>query len=229
MNKAYTLARKDEGTWEWRDGHNPKVVQYFADVGHSWVKDDETAWCAAFVGAMLKRAGMPHTGQLNARSYLQWGEPVALEDAQEGDIVIFSRGDPKGWQGHVAFYVSHHAGNIKVLGGNQNNQVNEKNYAKARLLGIRRMANTAKPSLAQLPKPVQELVDTADKPSLSSSTNLAAIISGVTGAITALNTLNPWLAAFVIAVIVGAVVWIVKERRGKAKLAKAVREVMGDV
>ena len=102
-NQAYQLARADEGTWEYADGHNPKILQYFADVGHSEVKDDETAWCAAFVGAMLKRAGMPHTGKLNARSYLDWGDEVALEDAQEGDIVVFWRGTPDGWQGHVGF------------------------------------------------------------------------------------------------------------------------------
>jgi uncharacterized protein (TIGR02594 family) len=139
MKKAYDLARADLGTWEWSNGHNPKVVQYFADVGHDWVKDDETAWCAAFVGAMLKRAGMTHTGKLNARSYLDWGEPVALEDAQEGDVAIFSRGNPSGWQGHVAFFVKDDGANLQVLGGNQRNQVNVSKYPKSRLLGIRRM------------------------------------------------------------------------------------------
>lgn len=229
MNKAYTLARKDEGTWEWRDGHNPKVVQYFADVGHAWVKDDETAWCAAFVGAMLKRAGMPHTGQLNARSYLNWGEPVALEDAQEGDIAVFSRGDPNGWKGHVAFYVSHKGAHISVLGGNQDNQVNEKNYAKSRLLGIRRMANTAKPSISQLPKPVQELVDDANKSSAGSSTNIAAVVSGGTGIITAVSALDPIVAVAVVALIGLGVFWIIKERRKKSGMAKDVLKVFGDV
>lgn len=136
MNEAYELAREDLGTWEWKDGHNPKVVQYFADVGHAWVKDDETAWCAAFVGAMLERAGLPHTGKLNARSYLGYGTPVKFEDAQEGDIIVFSRGDPQGWQGHVGFYVRTNAAGIVVLGGNQNNQVNEKTYSRHRFLGV---------------------------------------------------------------------------------------------
>lgn len=135
---AYELALKDAGTWEWKDGHNPKVIQYFHDVGHSWVKDDETAWCAAFVGAMLERTGTRSTRKLNARSYLDWGKPVELEDAQPGDIVVFSRGDPNGWQGHVAFYVSHSANHVNVLGGNQSNQVNVKPYKRSRLLGIRR-------------------------------------------------------------------------------------------
>lgn len=139
MKKAYDLARADLGTWEWSNGHNPKVVQYFAEVGHDWVKDDETAWCAAFVGAMLKRAGLPHTGKLNARSYLDWGAHVDLKDAEEGDIVVFSRGDPKGWQGHVAFFVEESGDYIKSLGGNQRNQVNVSRYPKSRLLGVRRI------------------------------------------------------------------------------------------
>lgn len=138
MKKAYDLARADLGTWEWSDGHNPKVLQYFKDVGHEWVEDDETAWCAAFVGAMLKRAGLPHTGKLNARSYLKWGVPVDMKDAQEGDVVVFSRGDPNGWQGHVAFFVKEDGTKLQVLGGNQSNQVNIAKYPKSRLLGIRR-------------------------------------------------------------------------------------------
>ena len=138
MNKAYRYAKEDLGTWEWAEGHNPKVVQYFADVGHSWVKDDETAWCAAFVGAMLKKAGYKHTGKLNARSYLDWGSPVTLKEAKPGDLVIFSRGDPNGWQGHVAFFVREEDDFIVTLGGNQNNQVNYSKYPKTRLLGVAR-------------------------------------------------------------------------------------------
>ena len=91
MNAAYKLARKEIGTWEWKDGHNPVVLQYFEDTGHAWVQDDETAWCAAFVGSMLKRAGFKHTGKLNARSYQNWGEPVERENARPGDIVVFTR------------------------------------------------------------------------------------------------------------------------------------------
>lgn len=37
--------------------NNPRVVQLFADAGFSGTKQDSVAWCAAAVGAMLKRAG----------------------------------------------------------------------------------------------------------------------------------------------------------------------------
>jgi uncharacterized protein (TIGR02594 family) len=116
---------------------NPEIVQMFADVGHSSVQDDETAWCAAFVGSHLKRAGLPHTGKLTARSYLDWGQPV--NDPEPGDIVVFWRGSRDGWQGHVGFYVSETATHINVLGGNQSNKVSVQAYPKDRLLGYRRM------------------------------------------------------------------------------------------
>lgn len=140
MNAAYKLARTFIGTFEWKDGHNPKILKMFEDVGHKWVRDDETAWCAAFVGAMLKRSGLPYTGKLNARSYCDWGEPVARKDAREGDIAIFWRGSRDSWQGHVAFFVADQGATITVLGGNQSNSVNVTNYPASRLLEIRRLS-----------------------------------------------------------------------------------------
>jgi len=142
VKSAYELAQGEIGTVEWRDGSNPKVVAYFKDAGHPEVKDDATAWCAAFVGAMLHRAGDNGTGALNARSYLKWGDGVNLTDAKPGDIVVFKRGNST-WEGHVAFFVSQDAKSIKVLGGNQSDAVNIKPYPKSALLGIRRADDPA--------------------------------------------------------------------------------------
>lgn len=175
MNKAYELAQQDLGTWEWADGHNPKVVQYFADVGHEWVKDDETAWCAAFVGAMIERSGGNSTRKLNARSYLEWGEPVELADAKEGDIVVFSRGDPNGWQGHVGFFVKRVGTHIEVLGGNQSNQVNKQRYPVSRLLSVRRAKANERTSVVQT------------KTAQVSTAQVIAGASSVGGAIAALD------------------------------------------
>lgn len=128
--------------------HEPRIVKFFADAGHPWVKDDETAWCAAFVNAMLKRVGIEGTGSLAARSFLDWGEK--LDKPRVGCIVVFSRGNPKGWQGHVGFYVGEDKTYVHVLGGNQSNAVNISRYSKARLLGYRWPKQTAK--AADLPK-----------------------------------------------------------------------------
>ena len=56
---------------------NPEIIAMFRAVGHEWVEDDSlTAWCAAFVGACIERAGLRSTRRLNARSYLDWAEPI---------------------------------------------------------------------------------------------------------------------------------------------------------
>jgi uncharacterized protein (TIGR02594 family) len=139
MNTAYTLAETEIGTVEWKDGSNPKVVAYFKDAGHPTVTDDATAWCAAFVGAMLARSGRNGTGMLNARSYLNWGTAVERKDAQPGDIVVLSRGKST-WQGHVGFFVRDNGSTITILGGNQADAVNRRAYRVdgGQLLGIRR-------------------------------------------------------------------------------------------
>ncbi len=147
MNTAYELAKAEVGTVEWAKGSNPKVVAYYKDAGHPEIVDDATAWCAAFVGAMLRRSGQAGTGSLAARSYLQWGKAVDLDDAKPGDIVVFKRGNSS-WQGHVAFYVSHDAGTIAVLGGNQRDAVTVAKYGRVSLLGIRRAALPSKPVAA---------------------------------------------------------------------------------
>jgi uncharacterized protein (TIGR02594 family) len=146
----YELAKKEVGTVEWAQGSNPKVLAYYRDAGHPEIKDDAVAWCAAFVGAMLKRAGIPNTGLLTARSYLKWGQPVMRKDAQTGDIVVFERGG-SAWQGHVAFLVKDNGDTMTILGGNQRDSVSIATYKADDLLGIRR-APASKPQDA--PKPV---------------------------------------------------------------------------
>jgi uncharacterized protein (TIGR02594 family) len=89
------------------------------------------------VDATLAQAGKQGTGKLNARSYLDWGQEV--NEPQMGDIAVFSRGDPNGWQGHVGFFKGYNPdGTINVLGGNQGNSVSVRPYSADRLLGFRR-------------------------------------------------------------------------------------------
>jgi len=138
MSKAaYDLALTHLGTKEKPgDASNPVVDQFYIDA--AGVKhDDSVPWCAAFMGAMLVRTGGKSTGKLTARSYLDWGEPIAREDAREGDIVIFRRGKSE-WQGHVGFFVKDNGTTITVLGGNQSDAVTRQSYAASALLGVRR-------------------------------------------------------------------------------------------
>jgi len=131
---------------------NPKIMEMYTTVGHDWVEHDETAWCAAFVGHCLEKGGVRSTRQLNARSYLTFGEQVPLSEAREGDIVVFERGSSS-WQGHVAFFIKATATQIEVLGGNQSNGVTIARYPRSRLLGIRRAIGSG-----SNPKPMLRVV-----------------------------------------------------------------------
>lgn len=119
------------------DETNPRIAEYLKTVGQA--PYDEIPWCSAFVNWCVKQAGLQGTDRANARSWLGWGVPVPLEVAQIGDVVVFWRGEPDGWMGHVGFFSKHVGNMIYVLGGNQSNQVCNKGYPVDRLLGIRRM------------------------------------------------------------------------------------------
>lgn len=111
-----------------------RIVKYFRAVGHSKITDDETAWCAAFVGACLERAGIASTRSLMARSYLKWGR--ALKRPVPGCIAVLSRGaNPK--LGHVGFFLRETKAGVVLLGGNQRDRVGVNKYTKTRVLDYR--------------------------------------------------------------------------------------------
>lgn len=116
------------------------VLSYFRDAGHATIRSDEVAWCAAFAGAMLKRAGVKPSGSLMARSYLAWG--ARLETPKLGAIAVLTRGsDPAA--GHVGFYLGEAGGRIFLLGGNQSDGVTVGAFEVSRLLGYRWPASSA--------------------------------------------------------------------------------------
>lgn len=113
---------------------NPLIVAFFREVGHPGVVRDEVAWCAAYVGACLERAGLRSTRSLLARSYLKWG--AALSEPRMGSIAVFSRGADPG-KGHVGFWLAESGDTVVLLGGNQGNAVSVARYPKSRLLALR--------------------------------------------------------------------------------------------
>ena len=132
---------------------NPAIMEMYASVGQKHVEHDDVAWCAAFVGHCLEKAGIRSTRKLNARSYLDWGVPVEMSEARQGDIGVIPRGT-SGWQGHVFFIDRIEGAWVWGLGGNQDDAVNVKRYAVSKLLGIRRARNVD-PTLAQSVETVQ--------------------------------------------------------------------------
>jgi uncharacterized protein (TIGR02594 family) len=123
---------------------NPVIMEMYASVGQKHVEHDDVAWCAAFVGHCLEKAGIRSTRKLNARSYLDWGVPVEPSEARQGDIGVIPRGT-SGWQGHVFFIDRIEGAWVWGLGGNQDDAVNVKRYPASKLLGIRRAGNIAPP------------------------------------------------------------------------------------
>ena len=120
--------------------NSPRILEYFAEIGMSWVKDDETAWCSASHNFIAKTSGYEYSGALDARSWLGIG--IETTHPEKGDTVIFWRISPHGWQGHVGFYIRQRGNLIWTLGGNQSNQYKISTYPAARskkygLLGYR--------------------------------------------------------------------------------------------
>lgn len=133
------------------EANNPEILQFFKKIGHSWVQSETTAWCAAFVNYVLKTAGYPNTGKLNAKSFLEIGDqisvPKPLGSSNEFvDIVLFWRGrkwtswDPSFFEtGHVGFFLKERGSLIYTLGGNQSNMVKVSAYDRSRLEQYRRI------------------------------------------------------------------------------------------
>lgn len=128
------------------DADAPEIVKMWADIKNSGIKDDETPWCAAFVGACLERSGIKSTRSGGSQSYLNWGD--VLTHPVKDCIVIFKRNGG----GHVGFVVGKDAnGHIMVLGGNQADAVNIKAFKPDRVVGYRFPSGIARSNESELP------------------------------------------------------------------------------
>lgn len=120
--------------------HNPTIVEWAKSL-KPWVSDDETPWCTTFVNVMLRETGFSGTGQLNARSFLDWGQPTYTPEP--GNIVVLWRESPSSWKGHVAFFEKFETLNgtqgVRLFGGNQNNKVSSNWYPLSRVIGYRKV------------------------------------------------------------------------------------------
>lgn len=114
---------------------NPTVVSWWSKISAPF-RDDATPWCAGFVGGVLEETGIKSSRSASARSYLKWGSHLVAPCP--GCIVVFWRGTPKGFSGHVGFVIGKDAsGNLMVLGGNQGDQVSIRPFSRDRVLDYR--------------------------------------------------------------------------------------------
>lgn len=128
-----TEAKKNIGVKEIKGPkHEPKILGWWKAILRSGIKDDETPWCAAFVGGCLEAVGIKSSRFESAKSYETWGRK--LDNPVYGCVVTFSRDGG----GHVGFVTGVDArGNLLVLGGNQGDAVNIKAFPKTRATSYR--------------------------------------------------------------------------------------------
>lgn len=124
------------------DKDNPTILEFYKSLGHGWVSHDEVAWCAALIGSKLQKYDYqipPLKNRLAARAYLSVNQQVD-EPVVGWDYVVFERGN-NGFSGHVAWFLGFEGDNVKVLGGNQSNQINIALYPRNKVLGYVRPIN----------------------------------------------------------------------------------------
>lgn len=112
----------------------PRIIEYHSTTGLG-AASDEVPWCSAFVNWVMEQAGIGGTGSAAARSWLHWG--VSMDAPVFGCIVVLARGSNPA-QGHVGFFCDEDGfGGIRLLGGNQNDEVKVARYDKSKVLGYR--------------------------------------------------------------------------------------------
>lgn len=198
----YHTAKADEGVWEWAEGDNPRVLAYYKEAGVPQTRD-EVPWCAAFVGAVLARCGVQGTGSLLARSYESWGRAVRLEEARPGDVVVLSRGQQ--WQGHVAFFDSAEGDIVRLLGGNQGDQVNIRAYPKSRVVAVRRAVDPRE-------LPARRRSTTESTTVQATTVQVAAAAGGAFEALRSLDGTAQVIALAVAGLVLVSALWIARER-----------------
>lgn len=123
--------------------HNARIVEYHQTTSLR-ATDDETPWCSAFVNWVLVKSGRKGTNSAAAKSWLDWGNPVV--SPSPGVITVIKRksggfsqatGSQSGF--HVGFFISSSQSHIRLLGGNQSDQVRYSNFplASYEILGHR--------------------------------------------------------------------------------------------
>jgi uncharacterized protein (TIGR02594 family) len=132
--------------------HAPLIVRMWSRIKMAGIKDDETPWCAAFVGSCLEEVGITSTRTGWALDYAKWGQK--LDYPAVGAIAYKRRTNSAGKVigGHVAFVAgANKADRVMLLGGNQGNKVGIDPFVAGGIMGYRWPNGYPLPPRAPLP------------------------------------------------------------------------------
>jgi len=127
-------ARRDIGLREIKGPkHAGRIVQMLQRLG-AWWHDDETPWCGVAVASWLSEAGYPiPKNYFRALAWATFGD--ACPGPAQGAIAVLTR---KGG-GHVGIVtgITRDGSHVRLLGGNQNDAVNEAWFPASRITAYR--------------------------------------------------------------------------------------------
>lgn len=139
------------GTKEYsgKQRNNPKIVGWSKFMGFK-VNDDETPNCSIFMNYVAKSTNHEYSDAMNAKSWLKvgisiWSKGEGVDKLKElakpGDVLVFQRGEPGSWMGHVCMFINwtDDGKNPNALGANQGNETNIKPQDIAKLLKVVRL------------------------------------------------------------------------------------------
>jgi hypothetical protein len=119
----------------------PFVTRYLAGHGHAG-----DSWCAAFVSYCFQEAAkenhsaMPFQYSLSARDILRQFDDKKLASnvlgtrlPDPGDLVVWWRGAPNGWKGHIGLVHSVQDGVLYTIEGNRSPRVQGFSYVLSRM------------------------------------------------------------------------------------------------
>jgi uncharacterized protein (TIGR02594 family) len=134
----YVLTEAQNRDWRERGSPpNPNINACYNACGITGYTRDggpiKYAWCAGFVTYALDTAGIEHMKSMGSQTYRTYGNPVDwrgnLQAIRKWDICVFKSRTRSG--GHIGFVagIDYNSRTIKCLGGNQNDNLNTKNYS----------------------------------------------------------------------------------------------------
>ena len=139
----YQLAERFIGIKEVPGSEDNLQIMAMLKLDDEWPQHDEVPWCSAFMNYICWLLRLPRSKSLAARSWLDVGRSVGIYDAKtEYDVVILNR-PPNPESGHVGFYAGHGPSSVYLLGGNQGNTVKVSQYDMSRIIGVRRLYDSA--------------------------------------------------------------------------------------